>query len=64
MRAINRRELKQRAGKEIAAVVQSMDLSQLFGEELVDEQYLPGGQWIPEALTEYQRQAVSLLEEM
>lgn len=61
---MNRQELKRRARAAIAAVVESMDLSDLFGDELFDEQYLPGGKWIPEALTECQRQAVSLLEEM
>ena len=61
---MNRQELKLQARAEIAAVVESMDLADLLGDELAAAQYLPGGKWIYEALAECQRQAVSLLEKM
>jgi len=58
---MNKRELQKIATSHICAVIRSMDLSQLFGDELCDLHYKEGHDWVHAYLEEIQNKAVARL---
>ena len=55
---IGRRDLKKLAKKSAVGPIRSLDLQQLFGEELFDLGYKPKHDWVHDTLQEVQDQIV------
>ena len=58
---IRKRELGKLAALQISAVITSMDLALLFGEELYELGEDSGGEWVHEYLAEIQRKTAAKL---
>lgn len=58
---IGKRELEKLAALDIPAVIQSMDLEQLFGVELYELGYNEDGDWVHECLEKVKARAIAKL---